>query len=238
MAYGLIFDVDGVLADTEAAVAHATVEMFRELYNHEFTPEDFEEFIGAGPVRYVQGAAEKAGLSIDLDKALAIRQDKFKARLEQGEGKTYPGAKALIAAAASDNNWRLGLATSSVKEKSVVTLQAAGIDSTPFRAWICSDMIKRPKPNAEIYVTAALAMQLPPTRCVAIEDSILGVQAVKNACMTCVAVTNTFSRAELEQADLIVDSLEELSIGRLAELLESTKGRQVTWGARRNQAAD
>ena len=238
MAYGLIFDVDGVLADTEGAVAQATAEMFRELYNHEFVVEDFEPFIGSGPVHYVQGAAEKAGLVIDLDHALAVRQEKFKVRLEKGEGKTYPGAKELIAAAAADPNWRLGLATSSVKEKSEMTLRAAGIEPNPFRAWICSNMIKRPKPNAEIYVTAALAMQLPPTRCVAIEDSILGVKAVKNACMKCVAVTNTFSRNKLNEADVIVDSLEEVTIERLTELLESAKGQKITWGARRKQAAE
>lgn len=49
MPYGLILDVDGVLADTEALLARATIAMFRELYDVEFAPEDFEPYVGADP---------------------------------------------------------------------------------------------------------------------------------------------------------------------------------------------
>ena len=46
--YGLIFDMDGVLADTETLIARASIDMFRELYKAELTADDFRPFIGTG----------------------------------------------------------------------------------------------------------------------------------------------------------------------------------------------
>lgn len=51
MPYGLIFDVDGLLADTEPVVAKASIDMFQELYGVTVTEEDFRPFIGTGAVR-------------------------------------------------------------------------------------------------------------------------------------------------------------------------------------------
>ena len=55
MPYGLIFDCDGTLADTEALICRATMNMFKEDYGVEMQPEDFNPLIGQGPVRYVAG---------------------------------------------------------------------------------------------------------------------------------------------------------------------------------------
>ena len=232
MAYGLIFDLDGVIADTESRIAKATAAMFKELYDHEFTEADFEPFIGMGAVRYTQGPAEAAGLEIDLEKALEVRLEKFEALLSDGDPVTFPGVHDLISAAASDGNWKLGLATSSPKDKALATLAAAKVEADVFDALVTGDMIKRPKPNAEIYVSAALVMRMPPTRCVAIEDSYHGITAAKDGCLKCVGVTTTFGADRLGDADILVDSLEEISLERLTELMEANKGERVTWGAR------
>ena len=69
--FALIFDMDGVLADTEALIARASIEMYRELYGLELAPEDFRPYIGTGAVRYVEGPAEDAGITLrDLDEAI------------------------------------------------------------------------------------------------------------------------------------------------------------------------
>jgi beta-phosphoglucomutase-like phosphatase (HAD superfamily) len=65
MRRGLIFDLDGVIADTERFIALATREMFRELYGVEFDLDEFRPYVGTGAVRYVEGPAEKAGIAID-----------------------------------------------------------------------------------------------------------------------------------------------------------------------------
>ncbi len=232
MAYGLIFDVDGVIADSESLIAEATIAMFRDEYGHEFTAEDFKPFIGTGSVRYTLGPAEAAGIAIDLEKALDICHANFDRLVGGATNIAFPGAKELIEAAAASPEWRLAMATSSPKLKSEATLRATGIDTTLFNAWISGDMIKRPKPNAEIYVTAALAMQLPPVRCIAIEDAVNGIKAAKDACMKCVGVTTSFPAERLSGADHIVDSLTELNLGMLMDLINADK-KPITWGARK-----
>lgn len=234
MAYGLIFDVDGVIADTEPIIAQATMAYYQEHHDLKLSPEDFYTYVGMGDVRYTQGPGEKRGIAVDLATALPICHANFEAALNIAEGIEFPGVAALVEAAAKDAEWRLAMATSSPTKKSQATLAATAVNTDLFDTWIAGDMVKRPKPNAEIYVTAALAMRLPPTRCVAIEDAPNGIEAAKNACMKCIAVTNTFPAEKLGQADHIVNSIEEITLERLAAVIEGGKDTQITWGARIN----
>jgi HAD superfamily hydrolase (TIGR01509 family) len=220
--YGLIFDVDGVLADSEALIARATGDMFRELYGIEVTPDDFRPFIGTGAVRYTVGPAEAKGVEItDLDAALQRRADLFE-KLIETEDLALPGALDLIEAAAASGEWKLGIATSSPADKSRKTVDKAGVPLELFSAYINGDMVTHKKPDPEIYEVAASALGISPRNCVVVEDSVAGVQAAKSAGMKCVAVTNSFSRAELSEADLIVDSLEAVTPDTLRGLLTAS----------------
>jgi beta-phosphoglucomutase-like phosphatase (HAD superfamily) len=69
VAWALIFDVDGVVADTEALNAKASVLMFEQLYGVTVRPEDFRPFVGTGDERYCEGVAERYGVEIDTDAA-------------------------------------------------------------------------------------------------------------------------------------------------------------------------
>jgi HAD superfamily hydrolase (TIGR01509 family) len=216
---GLIFDVDGLLVDTEPVIAEATIRMFRELYAVDMTPGDFTPFIGTGAVRYVVGPAEQYGVDIDLEKALQARHDNFVALLREGGDISLPGAHTLINAAAEHPGWKLALATSSPGEKSRETLEAAHIDPALFDVWVHGDMIVHKKPHPEIYLRAAQELGLSPALCVAVEDAVTGTASAKAAGMACVAVTNSFTAEELAEADLIVASLEELTLEKLAHLI-------------------
>ncbi len=232
MAFGLIFDVDGVIADTERIIAQATIDYYRERHGLELTPADFHPYVGAGDIRFTSGPAEVHGIAIDIEETVKACHENFNRILAASRNIEFPGVKALTDAAAADPEWRLAMATSSIKAKSERTLAATSVNTAGFNTWIAGDMIKRPKPNAEIYVTAALAMRLPPTRCVAIEDAPNGIKSAKDACMKCVAVTNTFPAEKLAQADRIVNSLEEITLSDLAELITGDKDTRVNWGAR------
>lgn len=219
--HALIFDVDGVLADSEATIARATGDMLREFYGIEVTPDDFRPYIGTGAVTYTVEPARAKGVEIDdLDRALARRTELF-TRLLETEDITLPGAVALVEAAAADPEWKLAIATSSPADKSRTTVEAARIPVEVFAAYINGDMVTHKKPHPEIYEVAARAVGIAPRDCVVVEDSIAGVQAAIRAGMKCVAVTNSFSRAELGAADLIVDSLEELTLDTLRGLLSA-----------------
>ncbi len=224
MKYGLIFDVDGILADTETLVALATIDMFRELHGFEPEVEDFRPFIGTGPHRYVEGVAEQYGVSIDLEKAVATRQEKFLERLGS-EYIGFPGANALIEAAAESPDWKLAIATSSVRSKAEASLRAAHAPIEHFDAFISGDMVTRRKPHPDIYLLAAEGLGLPPTRCAGVEDAVTGVESVLAAGMVALAVSNSFPSSELSKAHRVVSSLEEVTLLQLKELIENNMAR-------------
>ncbi len=215
----VIFDMDGVLADTESLIADATIRMFQDCYGVALTVEDFRPFIGTGAVRYVEGPAEAANIKINLDEALRVRHDNFVALLEQGACKALPGAIELVNAIADHDTLRLGLATSSPQAKAEETWRAIALPSERFDALVSGDMVTHKKPHPEIYLHAAQKLCIDPSACVVIEDALTGVTAAKAAGMRCVALTSSFSRDALHEADQVVDSLLELSAEALADAM-------------------
>ncbi|MBK9390055.1 MAG: HAD hydrolase-like protein [Bacteroidetes bacterium] len=67
MIKGVLFDMDGVLVDSERFIARAAIMMFEEL-GVQVKPEDFHPFVGTGENRYLGGVAEKYGITVDLPK--------------------------------------------------------------------------------------------------------------------------------------------------------------------------
>ncbi len=218
MSYALIFDVDGVIADTEPISARAATAAFRELYGIEIPLAEHLVYTGGTHKKHVLGLAAKYRLDVDLDEAIAAHKRHFLDEMNASGDLIYPGVKELVNRMATERDWRLGLATGSGRERSKATLAKAGIDSTLFAVWLTGDDITHAKPDPEIYMRAASRLRLFPTQCVVIEDSIAGVTAAKAAKMRCIAVTNTYPGEALRGADRIVDSLEEISPTTLYDL--------------------
>lgn len=220
MAYGLVFDMDGVLADTERLNVEATNAMFKELYGVE--PEDsiYEPYVGRGAKRYVEGPAEKLGIAIDTEKALQRRLELFSEILEsRGETIAFPGVLQLISAAAASPDWKLAIATASPREKANATLKAAQIPLKFFSAYINGDMVEKKKPDPEIYEVAAKSLGLLPGQCVGIEDAPPGVQALRAAGMKSIAVTHTFPEKALVKANIIVPAIKDITLDMLKSLM-------------------
>jgi beta-phosphoglucomutase len=210
----IIFDMDGVLADTEPLIADATIRMFRDCYGVELTAEDFRPFIGTGAVRYVEGPAEANGIAIDIDHALQVRHENFVALLEAGQCNPIPGAIELVHAIA-DSDLKLGLATSSPQKKAEATWRAIDLPTERFDALVSGDMVTHKKPHPEIYELTAVKLGVDPTTCVVIEDAVSGTAAAKAAGMRCVALTGSFDADALHQADWVIDSLTGVSLDDL-----------------------
>jgi HAD superfamily hydrolase (TIGR01509 family) len=219
MSYALIFDMDGVLADTESLIARASIAMFRELYGVEMQPEDFRPFIGTGAVRYVEGPAEQHGVTIDIDAAVERRHENFVALIDSGESIAMPGAAELVADAAEHPDWKLAIATSSPTAKAIATLKAAKIDVPAFDVIVTGDMVTHKKPHPEIYLATSEQVGITPNNCVVVEDALTGVTSAKAAGMSCLAITNSFPAEELVEADRIVDSLEQVNVAALQGLV-------------------
>ncbi len=219
MPYALIFDVDGVIADTEPLSMRASSRAFHDLHGITVTEADHLPYVGMTTWRHTEGIAAKHGLAIDTGELVAAQRENFLRELEAADDIVFPGVLEVFAGISKYSEWRVALATSSNRERSEATILAAGIDESCLSAWITGDDVQHPKPDPEIYLRAASELELFPTQCVVIEDSIAGVEAAKAASMHCIAVTNTFPGEQLRMANRIVDSLEDISVTLLYDLV-------------------
>jgi beta-phosphoglucomutase-like phosphatase (HAD superfamily) len=89
-----------------------------------------------------------------------------------------------------------------------------------FDAFVVDKDVTNGKPAPDTFLKAAERLSLQPKCCVVVEDAVQGVQAGKTAGMAVVAVTTTRQRNDLKEADIIVDSLEELESGDFIKLLK------------------
>ena len=222
--YGLIFDVDGIIADTEAVNARASIKIFAELFGLEgIVREDFEAGLGRGAEEYVKAGARVHGLELteeQIKKATKMRQEYFLKILSQEPLPPFPGVLELMDKAMKREDFRLAIATSGTLEKSRAVLEAAKV---PYKkmVYINGDHVKNKKPDPELFLLAAERMDIAPSNCVVIEDAPNGVQAAKAAGAKCIAVTNSTSAANLCEADLVCDSLEQIKLDMIRELIDS-----------------
>jgi len=212
MIKAVILDVDGVIIDTEEANALASVQMFRELHNIEVKPEDFVPFVGTGSARYVQGVAEKYEIDIDVKRAIKRREENFIKNLDKL--RLFPGVKDFIQVV-KQAGLKTAIATSSDRSKFQAAFDQVGLLEQQFDVVVTGDEVEHTKPHPEIYLTTARKLELEPSSCLVIEDSITGIEAAKRAGAFSVAITNTFSKKDLNKADLIIRSLEELGIKKI-----------------------
>ncbi len=219
MQWAMIFDVDGVVADTEALNARASVLMFEQLYATEVQAEDFGEFVGMGDERYVEGVAEKYDVRIDTAAAVERRRENFFTLLENEPLPAMDGVLELVEAGRDADDCLVAIATSGNKNKQFPVIDGTGLDRAQFDAVITGDDVTRKKPDPQIYLVTAERLGIKPSRCVVFEDAPAGVAAAKAAGMLCVAVTSSVDAAKLQAADLVVDSLAEVGIDRLRRLV-------------------
>lgn len=221
--YGLIFDIDGVIADTEAVNARATAKVFDELLGlKNVTRQDFEAGLGRGAEEYVKAGARAHGLELNAEqvrRATALRQEYFLRILETEPLPPYPGVMDLIDAALASENVKVGIATSGTLEKSRAVLEATKV---PYKrmVYVNGSEIEKKKPDPELFLTAARRMGIALPRCVVIEDAPNGIQAAKAAGVKCIAVTNSASAEKLTHADMVCDSIGQITIETIVGLIE------------------
>lgn len=218
--YGLIFDLDGVLADTEALSAQAWRRMFNQLYNLDVEVAHFRQYIGMGTRSIVENVANAYQAQIQFDHAVETALEHFYALLNQAENLAYPGAVELVRASKAHQSWTTAIATSSPTPKAALTLAKAAIEQSLFDAVVTGDMVQRQKPDPDIYLHAANVLGVPPERCIVVEDAINGIRAAKAAGMRCVAVTHSFELEYLFEADAVVPKTADLTLDRLQSLID------------------
>jgi beta-phosphoglucomutase len=207
MISGILFDMDGVLADSEPYICEAAIMMFSEI-GLNVGPEDFKPFVGTGENRYIGGVAEKYNLKVDIEKVKARTYEIYQ-KIIKGKLKPLPGACGFVASC-SERGFKLALATSSDTIKMEANLNEIGIPLATFNAAVTGSDVINKKPSPDIYLKAAEMIDLKPEDCLVVEDAVSGIKAAKAAGCRCLAVATSFNRSCLSDADWICSSLDSV----------------------------
>lgn len=209
----VIFDMDGVLVDSEPLINTAAIAMFRE-NGLAVQPDDFLPFVGAGEDRYIGGVAEHYAFPLDIPAAkkrtYEIYLDLVPTQLE-----TFPGAIDLVHDCRKAG-LSLAVASSADAIKVRANLEKIGLPIQFWEAVIKGEDVKQKKPAPDIFLSAAAKLGVAPKECVVVEDAVNGVQAAKAAAMRCVAVATTFPPDRLVEADVVRNRIKDLLLSDLA----------------------
>lgn len=193
--YSILFDMDGVLVDSEPVIEAAAIAGLME-YGVPAKPQDFTPFIGTGEDRYIGGVAEKYGVPYKLEMKARVYQ--IYLEIVPQKLKVFEGIIELL------NKWqsegvKMALASSADRIKIDANLRVAGINPSLFSAIISGEDVINKKPSPDIYLLAASRIVANPKDCIVIEDALNGIQAAKAAGMKCLAVATSFESEVLEK---------------------------------------
>ncbi|MEN6308713.1 MAG: HAD-IA family hydrolase [Anaerohalosphaeraceae bacterium] len=203
---GVIFDMDGVLVDSEPFICKAACMMFDD-FGLRVRPEDFVPFVGMGENRYLGGVAEQYHFPIDITKAKKRTYDIY-LDIIRGQLQPLPGVHAFVEKCRILGK-KIAIASSADRRKVVGNLSEINLPPDKFDAVITGEDVVHKKPNPEIFLLAAKRLELPAQQCLVVEDAVSGVTAAKAAGAVCLALTTSFTRDQLHGADYFAPSLAE-----------------------------
>ncbi len=216
----VIFDMDGVLTDSEPLINAAAVTMFREK-GLVVQPDDFHPFVGAGEDRYIGGVAEKYNFPLDVP-AAKHRTYEIYFTLLPTQLKAFPGVHRLFQDC-REAGLRLAVASSADRAKVLANLQKIELPAEMWDAVVAGENVVHKKPAPDIFLFAAQELGLEPAACAVVEDAVNGIQSAKAAGMRCVAVAQTFPPDRLSEADIVRDSVADVQLSDLISNGMSTK---------------
>ncbi len=216
MLKAVIFDMDGVIIDSEPFHLIVCREIFKNL-NIPFYEEEYNTFIGISNTSMWTTLRNKYGLNESVDELSKFQTDGGMKYIKENEISPIPGILDILNEL-RDNEIKIALASSSSMEVIEIVLDKFKI-SKYFQEVISGEDLEKGKPAPDIFLKAAKLLQVEPEYCTVIEDSHNGVIAAKAAGMKCIGYQNPSSgNQNLKAADLIIKSLKDLNLNRIKEI--------------------
>ncbi len=215
---GVIFDLDGVLVDTGWAHKQSWIDL-GEQEGFSISDEFFHSTFGMQNYKIIPTLIERELTRDEVDRLAAWKEQRYREiiadRLEPADG-----AKNLLDDL-RESGFRLAVGSSAPRENLDLVLDSSSLRDY-FDVCISGEQVEHSKPAPDTFLMAAKELRLHPARCVVVEDAVQGVEAGKAAGMPVAAITTTRKRADLTQADIIVDSLAELTADSFVRMLKTT----------------
>jgi beta-phosphoglucomutase family hydrolase len=210
----VLWDLDGVIADTGIYHCRAWQEIFSQM-GIEFTEEHFAKHFGQRNDTIIRDTVNETISQEALD-AIADRKEVTYRRLVADNIEALPGAIELLSSL-REHGIKSAIASSAPPENVRIILKGLGIEKS-FDAIACGREVTEGKPSPKIFLLAAEKLKVEPAGCIVIEDAVAGITGAKRAGMKCIAVANSHPQGKLKEADLIVASLESVSVDDLTKL--------------------
>lgn len=213
MLTAVIFDLDGLLADTESLHRQSYQEILRE-YGCEPSDKEYLDYwirTGKGAKYWVQ----EHGLDLDLSE---LQQQKHQRYMEliRDSAQAMKGASELLERLSGKK--KLALASASFRDSVHGVIEVLGM-ARYFEVVVTKSDVPRSKPFPDIFLRAAEKLGVTPSECLVLEDSERGVLAAHRAGMKCIAVPNEHTRQnDFSTAEIVLTSLENVTINFLENL--------------------
>ncbi|MEM3373896.1 MAG: HAD family phosphatase [Candidatus Woesearchaeota archaeon] len=218
MIKGIIFDMDGVIIDSNTFHYYNWNSVFKKKFNIEISKEDFASRLGESAIHFTEFFIKKYNLdkeyNITAEKLLPEIIEKYKninhLKLKTGIKEKLPLFK---------KNYKIALATGANKDWAIQVLEHFEIKNY-FDYIIAGNEVKRAKPEPEIFIRAAHGLNLDTSQCIVIEDAELGIIAAKKAGCFVIAIPDDLTKNQNHNlADLKLNSINELNNEILQKLV-------------------
>jgi HAD superfamily hydrolase (TIGR01509 family) len=208
MFKALIFDMDGVLIDSEPLHNKIEQDMLKEL-SVNLSPEEHYKFAGMG-IEIWDILEKRYGYNrkVSVDELYTEKTTRYLKALTSKPILPIDGLNELVSHA-KGKGMVLAVASSSSLYNIDLVLKAIGLEQY-FSLVVSGEQVPRNKPFPDIYLKTAELLNMAPGECIVVEDSANGVRSAKAAGMFCIGFRNMSSGyQDISPADVIVDSLSE-----------------------------
>ncbi len=210
MFHSVIFDMDGVIIDSEPFYRKVQEEMCENLHLPLFK-EEGNRFVGAPDKTIWSYVRKKYGLEHTVEELVEMQRYRYMNHLlSRKNEKAIPGTVELIEDL-HQNKTKLAVASSASNKIVYAVLSILSLQRF-FPVIVTIDDVENGKPFPDLFLYAARAMNSTPEKCIVIEDSEKGVKAARSAGMKCIGFNNwNSSGQDLSCADMVVNSFSDLN---------------------------
>jgi beta-phosphoglucomutase len=219
----VIFDVDGVLVDSYRPHFESWVRLFAE-FDRDYSEDQFRAGFGRTSNEILQEWAASHGQQWDAARIaqLADRKEALYRDVIRENFVAVDGASELVESLHAAG-FLLGIGSSGPPENVQVVMERLPV-ATHFQTQVTGADVERGKPDPQVFLLGAERLGILPVECAVIEDAMPGINAANAARMASVGLVGTTTRERLAAADLVVNSLRDLSPDTIDRLIRSKRG--------------
>jgi beta-phosphoglucomutase len=194
----VVFDMDGVLLDSEPWILKAGQRMLKERYDLDIPDEAFTPYVGRGEDAYLGGPARELGVELKLPDDKIYTYELYLKAIK-GHLKALDGVTEFVEKI-SRSGRPMAIFSAADRMKVEGNLEEIGLNPSLFKIILTGSEVEKKKPDPEGYIRAVKELGLPAQNTLVIEDAVSGIKAGRAAGCPCLGITSTLSTSDLLDA--------------------------------------